>query len=639
MSFEKSRNLFQVNLQDLWNAVNGNLCSFEIEKALRKSDAEKIQIITKKFQALYRDFYLTDIQPLHQLTKGEGQTLVQELLGVALTHEDVLVRSCVCAMLNSLEKVDPFITRINRQIFIMSNPCLPREERVKAQQLLSRYSKSSLEPFQVSLPVTPSQSKGKPCEILETEIQQALMTPTPKMGKKQERHDDFWRIVRIFASAKPDSGRLQNLEDIGMRELIPVISSFELFSFDWVRDVFLMTQDEILIPSRICYDPAFKEAVYQITKTTELIGEVGKDEATKTILEGQYFVNQREVPFYFEGGNLVAAINTKGDLLYLSGSNNLLYSLLNASVTFLGREEALLKKMQSLEHTSLFSENAVLEVYQKLKRAGILKAFTQDEGLWIAKLNIAGAELIKEMMGNACGAPVLVLGGIFDGQSVFHIDVFLGIAPNGKIFIQDFKLCIALLKWIVKNKPLTAQEKESVKTYLHVAQKMDALIGKDLEKIRKRLKRANFNVVPAPGVFYKSEHKFSVNFLNSLFGYGEKGTFCITNGSIDPVDRYLREAFVDLMKAHGIENVYYTGRLSEGPLPASGSFNYLDSHVEAELSGGVHCVTQAVRRFFTIKDPHQEPAIDEGTPYVQPESIHVALPKFYKKMLDLAKGT
>jgi hypothetical protein len=464
-----------------------------------------------------------------------------------------------------------------------------------------------------------------------------LTTPTRNLKGNPEVHDHFWRVNSIHMGTEASQICTGNLVEIGKLEDFTVHECQEQVRYKWQRDVVLFTHTgKSLLPSRFAYTGTLSTLVPRLTGDDGDIMEWPIEaQTTEELLKTDVFLNVEETPFYFEGGNIAQGVNINGELYYACGGQNLLYSLINSHVTLHGREEELFKKMHSLEGSPLFSKERIALVKKRLGDAWFLFAFPQaKEQEEVAKYAIAAIELIKEMMAEKFEAPVLFLGDPFESQPEFHLDMFLAFAPDGQVFIQSDEAARKLLKEVYQThyKKLSHEERERLKLYFNLAARSHHLNKEKYAAMEAQLKQAGFKVVRVPGIFYQAPGLASVDFFNGIFGISKKGgAFCITNGSIASVDKYLREAFVARMKSHGIDRVYFTGRPSRGYISSRGLLEYTQAQrALVKDGGGIHCRTLEDN---DLQVPAKNPAKQSDLPPA--ESVSISFPKFFRKMLNL----
>lgn len=441
-----------------------------------------------------------------------------------------------------------------------------------------------------------------------------------------------------------DSTYFRNLEDIQAHEgIAPEVMQFSR-QLSWLRDPMLfLDTGEVLLPARFHYDVLTSRVIMRLIGDQKILplGSVAEFRYVHQLLEEAPF-GQYEAPFYFEGGNLLCTLNQKDEQVYLSGSYNLLYSLLNSAFTFDSLEKLLLNHVKELEKNSpLFSDARIELIRERLARAWLFSTFPSMRAQrWLSKLCITAIEYIKEMMEIKLEKPIVFLGDVFEPQPAFHLDMFLCPAPGGVIFMQSHELCVKLLKELLKVPTLPLDHRKRLKAYLRCAEEDATDVDPMLRKVSSQLTAAGFKVIPMAGVFnfyHKTDgiHRkiVAAHFLNNLMGIGTRGIFCITNGSSHPVDEHLRTAAYACLKKHGIDTVYFTGRPSEGPTSALGQLEYLRADQNFVYSGGVHCLSQHTN---ALHSPFQ---IGSKTKQMMPdptETSSVSLRDFFARMLKLA---
>jgi hypothetical protein len=367
-----------------------------------------------------------------------------------------------------------------------------------------------------------------------------------------------------------------------------------------------------------------------------LQGQVAKRGLTQELLKSG-MPGMRVAPFYFEGGNLLETFDPEeGAPCFLSGAANLTFSLFNAEVTFCGLEEDLLSYMQEREKEKLFSDEEIERMQKKLDRALLLVDFSSHKEMrWIAKLSLYALEYIKLIMVRTLEAEVVFLGDPLESQPAFHLD--MGIAPTPKfVAVQSPAACSQLIEDVFARQGLTADDKRRLKMYHEQNEMTRSKQTKKYALYTQQLKEAGFKVVPMAGLFYDDEDDIAINFFNSVIGLGaDEQPICITNGSGHPVDRYLREAFVYRMKEKGFARVYHVGREEEQQINIP-ALKYEAARRSFLKGGAVHCRVQTTNALFkaTPQDSH-----NKKTGFIPAQDpVQVSLPRFFRKMLDLAKG-
>jgi len=464
-------------------------------------------------------------------------------------------------------------------------------------------------------------------------------------------HASFWTLHKIIIGSKEDKETLhcyfRELSEIARLE--GGLSLRICSETNWLQDIMIFSHSkELLIPRCLAWTKQTCLFMQQITAdplAPHMNAIPGKD-LSQTVLQSG-LQGAKEAPFCFEGGNILSALDLAGREISLSGTYNILYSVLNGYHFFStpDKKKLLGKELQRLEGSELFSKDRLLLVQERLAQTGALSGFPQaQDRQFIAKLILAGAQCVLNCMEESLGHPVLVLGDLLDSQPEFHLDLFLLPAPNGIIFIQDHKLSLLALQTISQNYRLMPDEKERVCSYLEFAKEKEKTDGDKLRKIASQLRQTNFTVVPVPGNFYLPMNKPpyaimpAVCFLNAIVGMGKKGTFCITNGSSHSVDRHLRDIYLHFLQKNGVQNVYFTGRslLTAGEKGSLHEYGIADKGLEEY--GGIHCRTQVVKtrmRDFEI--------IRKDFSVLQPmdsllRPIEVSLPLFFQEMVANSHG-
>ncbi|HSW87472.1 MAG TPA: hypothetical protein VLG49_08255 [Rhabdochlamydiaceae bacterium] len=478
-------------------------------------------------------------------------------------------------MLQYLCDIDPFILRLNKEISsFLENGSKPSLAR------LQHFVADENKPLTVHYSIKPYASS--------------------EHSKTQNIAHDFWKVKEMYLS-NMSSGYVDNLSEIGNLENFTVksVDILNNLKTPWLRDPCIrLDSGELLIPHRI---PCGDELINLIRSITEdqsglIMGWIAEKGVSSQLLQSS-IQNVKEAPFYFEGGNLIPAINSRGNQLYLSGSHNILFSLLNAHVLFASKKEELLDKMEMDERLHVYTKYKIQSIYEKLEKAGLLAPFSDiREKIFIAKLTFTMIEQLQISMRESLNHPVVFLGDAFDLMPGFHIDLFLAPAPSpdgtGVIYMNDYLMGMKLLEQIYKNEELTPSEERRLFTYYEYAVYNQKAYGNVLSKIQDQLESAHFKVIKVPGICHGKDNQLSMNLLNSVFGIGEKGSFCITNGSYHSIDRYFRSRVVDLLQQNGIDHVYFTGRNSTGEISSKGRLEYREAQDGLNHGGGIRCRVQ-----------------------------------------------
>ncbi len=545
-----------------------------------------------------------------------------------------------------MEKSDPSLHSLNYEISCFLNSS-SEEGRKRSFNRLYAFSRTLLQPMQMHFPIKPCIPKN------------AFFLPTPITFSHlihREVHDAFWHVEQIMVGHEAGC-YIDNLTEIAEKEGISQVIDLAKLAFvpeiEWARDAMIILENgELLIPSRInllhpddqlgfFFTPPRSKFSHLITKLCShdfaegILGSVADDFVSSKMLKSD-IQGIREAPFYFEGGNLIPAINQAGERIYLCGANNILFSVLNSHFILSDHKKELLEEVKSLE----VSPYKLLFIQERLENAGLLTKFSSSrEKEWIAKLTIASIKSIEKQMARTLGCPVIVIGDVFQPPIEFHLDMFLLPAPEGVVFIQDFELCKTVLTHTLQSYSLSDEERKQLLMYLEESERLQKIHGEKLKAVTLQLYHAGFHVVSVPGAYYEKTKKGrAVNLLNAIMGIGKAQRFCISNGSSHPADRFLRDAFTSILNAHGIAHVYFTGKATKKDVWEPVTPNaYPDADKSIKnLVGGVHCRTQEISRLnkdFTLTkntSPRQNREFNETF-------VGESLPEFYKEMLLLEK--
>lgn len=619
--------------------------------------SSKIQCMVKELTAYYRKSASEEMPPLSHLDSDElGRVnIISELVKKVIDSNcPGLVKERAQWAMLLLEKLDSGLHTVN---WAISNFLDPKSKKIQksAKKILHRFTENPPEAIYFERKVKPhSPSKNEwPVHF------QCRTLPPPQ--DNLDRHNAFWKLEKIYVdSSKESRCCIENLKEIAAIEKIPVIHEVE-HVHTWLRDpLIILKNKQILIPSPLplprqnpskfsffggTSDSLLPKTILSLCSEEKdssipcIMGQIANDDMSTELLRSG-LKGLKEAPFYFEGGNLIPAVNKYGEIIYLSGAHNVLFSLLNSYNIFSTEEKmgALIDEMRSLENTSFFEKTDLLSIYQRFQAADlILSNHSFEDRVLLAKIILASSKVIEKQMEHYLEHTVQTLGNLFELPPEFHLDLFLMPAPNGAIFIQDHALTAIVLKNLLKNAPLNAEEFERIFLYLQAAEQKQETDGKKLELIRDELERLGFFVISTAGSFYLNSNSLpSVNFLNAIVGMGEKESFCITNGSCHFADRYLREFWTKTLQAHGINHVYYTGKKTSGFSWTPPKF-YAEADDGLKVGGGIHCRVQEINHLqqgFELEENEPCNFKEEDVP---PKDYSEELPKFFNKMLDLFK--
>ena len=513
---------------------------------------------------------------------------VRSLVKLLLETQDREVGERAWEVLNALKKIDPTIEAVN-----FSN-------------------KRHLEGF----------SKFRNIRV------RTLIQPYRAVGMQGVDHP-FWHIKEVVVGAR-SGWYFDNLEDVASIEGFKATKSEPPLKIKWLRDpVLILESGKVIVPCRMRIDDIEVVNLFY-GRIDSMMSRVAESGTSQELLQ---YKGVKEAPFYFEGGNLLPAMNQKGEVVYLSGVTNLLFSALNAHFLFRS-EEAKRQLQQEMEWLSR-SFSDLLMVEMNLERAGLLNDVAQSAKGMCARIFLASVNYFAKQMEETLEAKVVSLGAFLQPLPEYHLDLFMLPAPGGIVFLHDYDLSREVLLTISSTHKLTLEEQGRMRLYMTLVNKKQRRYGVLLKGIRQQLERAHFKVMPMTGFFDVNLERNAVSFSNAIMGTTEKGSYCITNGSSHPFDRYLRKAFADQLYKGGISRVYFTGKAT--PLnDVWRSITPANDYSEADLAllghGGIHCRTQPVNSLLTTFPTLTPGAIP--TPFNE-ETVQRSLPEFFKEMLAI----
>ncbi len=615
---------------DLLNIVHGQPVAVCDGTDLVKTDHAKIQLCVKRLLQSVKE----EGTPCLQHLKNERRIgFVEELMTIFISDKwagpkkerAIYTVHCLAKASPHLEALDYRVQRLRKK---STNEAMFR---------LTDYMDGLGKPLKLTVPISPY--------VLPKRLPAYLRSYGGKAEKivikNPQTHALFWKVKEIYINTtNPDYNSFEtNLCAVGNQENIKVLQLPFECSHQWIRDpLVLKSNGEMLLPADLYNDgDNFRERMQRFVGDDYCVlqGQVARKGLTHELLKSG-MPGMRVAPFYFEGGNLLEAFDPEeGEPCFFSGAANLTCSLINAEVTFCGLEEDLLSYMQEREKEKLFSDQEIERMRKKLERALLLLDFSSHkEERWIAKLSLYALEYIKLIMVKTLEANVVFLGDPLESQPAFHLD--LGVAPTPEfVAVQSPAACRQLIEDVFSRQGLTDDDKKRLKMYHQENELSFTKQTKKYALYTSQLKEAGFKVVPVAGLFHDDEGDVAINFFNSVIGLGaDDKPICITNGSGHPADRYLREAFVYRMKEKGFARVYHVGREEEQEinLPA---LKYEAARKSLLKSGAVHCRVQTTNALF--KEAPKDPPNKKTGFIAAKDPVQVSLPRFFRRMLDLAK--
>jgi hypothetical protein len=559
-------------------------------------------------------------------------SLIYNIVRMVLEESDWAVRARGYQILLDMEKKEEALASINFEIgrFLTG--------KISSERVL-QFIRRPINNLTITLPLKP--------HIVKVPSLYLHLVSAPDRVLIQERkvHDAFWQIEEILTGS--DVGCfLPDLQEIAKREGFCVTDLEKVLHFpdiDWLRDAMVILDDgNLLIPSRIHLEASgdigdyfeYEEIAGLLCGDKErltTIGMFGYYNKSQMLLDAP-LDNVVEATFYFEGGNILSAVNRFGKKVTLFGANNILFSILNANYLF----KTAFKIGQLLQKVDGDVPQERIEFVQKrLEEAGMLWRLSNEKEKGIAaRVALAMIKIFENEMECFFGKDYLIIGDPFNRPVEFHLDMFLMPAPEGVIFIQDFALTKEVIDVVKGRYRLSEEENERLEIYADRAIHLDQLNREQLKQISNLLTNAGFHVVAVPGAYYGRDNQRCINFLNAIVGKGKGEYFCMTNGSKHPVDRYLRDAFASILNFYGIPHVYFAGRkrtkeVWEPFIPHS--YPYAGYSLE-ENCGGIHCATQVINGLNKGKVD-----LREGKAFIMDDEqdgfVGETLPRFFKNIM------
>lgn len=472
-------------------------------------------------------------------------------------------------------------------------------------------------------------NEGKSLNKIECTFIKALSTKTPiKLGLNphhvssekrqllqslvntqeiQKFKSSYWEFKTLFfeQSDNPATTLSNSLKSISK------IEGFSTYALEnrisWIRDCFFrLPSQEMLTPfigtekkprtiSETCLKKILpKSCTYftpSFTLRHHLMGEAYNNRYLDALEPSALPFQYKCATFYFEGGNLLHAINTQGYMMVLSGGLNVTYSYLIAEAhhTFNDRilQQRIIEKIEQLENQGILTEELINKTKKTLKHVLNRSVSNADASKAIAKI-----EVIKDTMEKELGYPLVILEpayGFQQNQLDLHIDMFVLPAPNGVIFLQSHHVTTQTLEHILSQARLSFLERKTLESFLEHALLLRERDEMRLQRIQEELEKKDFIVIPIPGIYINSE--YTINYMNAIAGKGNSGDFIITNGFKGiPGESYLRDTFTLILQSAGINSAYFCGSPLNRILETTADIDK-ESHDYINLSGGLHCRT------------------------------------------------
>lgn len=502
--------------------------------------------------------------------------------------------------LHALEKFHPGLKSCNDWITTLLHPTESRK-RGAAKAGLEMLKGFKPDPYIREFPI----AKHAVGSDGSQEIGKAEDSP-----RLREVADPFWKSRQIVMGRIGGCmGFFGNLKEVAVIEKLPTPI---LYGPEWLRDsLFVLGDDKYLIPPRTLVEKdgmrlssRFKKLISDLLNVSEptFQGSTGRN------LLQDYGYCEKTL-FYFEGGNLLSATNKKGEKVCLSGASNILSTILISKLFFSSPEkmEELITKTGELLKSSEPPVEHINIAKERLSQAGLISELEESDQQKIATLTVASIAMIRSEMESTLKCPVIHLGGVFEEQPAFHLDMFLLPAPGGQVYLQDYSKSIELLGRILNSNQLAPEDLSVVRRYLENATGKQERFGAQLDAIATDLNGSGFDVIRVAGS-YSGDKCPPVNFLNSIVGIGESGRYCMTNGASGLLGKILADDFTETLSRNGFSSVYFLGRETRVPLLGgmgrkACEMTYDIAKKSLQYGGGIHCRTQTLSTPVEKFDP------------------------------------
>lgn len=425
-------------------------------------------------------------------------------------------------------------------------------------------------------------------------------------------HNQAWRIKSLFISKTQKlPGTIAFLRSISRKEQFELKEAIGL-NYPWIRDplFFHPIEQKWFVPNAHNSEEMTKELgrMLEFRKTAGatscpyMFGRVADLSLHLEVLKNTQLANFeiRQSRLYFEGGNLLCAINKQDQLYFLSGAHQLLASYIDAEQSKLFQqaeiEARVEEKAHSLEFAKSINEEDWKLTFNMVKLLSPQLANAQHVLKVCAKISV-----LKELFQEELGQKLVWIesgDGLNQDQVHYHLDLFLLPAPNGIIFLQSYAKCQEVLEGLLHSCLLDGKEIKQWKPYLKGVKHYRDLYQNRLNHIKQQLEALHFTVIEVPGCYPCQKGQaitHIINYLNGVAGLGARGTFAICNSfaGIGAGELYLRYAFRSFLKWHGIDHVYFNKSSAERLCLHTERPNKEAKEMACDLAG-LHCLTQQI---------------------------------------------
>lgn len=416
----------------------------------------------------------------------------------------------------------------------------------------------------------------------------------------------IWNIKEVIFRSElefPTNLILRNVQEIARQEGFTCSSlNIENQSFRWLCDpLFVDFKGIVWRPEQPLYPLGIKRFIHDMYMGSSChffqdMGNVAEQGALNHLCDK---TNIPSLEFYVEGGNFLKAVNRNGEPLILCGAANLLRSAVDKFCRLsLSELDSLKEKLEKQEESDLLKfqkivEGLLVSQFYEYDSDDFCFPLQEKEIQQLVRCLSLISEEIKKTMKRRLNVPVLVLGRVFEPQPAFHLDMFLAPAPGGRVFLHCFNKAISLLETLLQNKNLKSKIRDRLMQYLKTSKMYQENYQTQIDDIAEQLQGHEIDVIRVSGLFYNERGSISINYLNSIFGQSERGVYCITNGSVNAADEWIRQEFISQVHQEGVDRLYFVGRTTRGPLLSKGH-SYCGAQESLWKSGGVHCLFQVM---------------------------------------------
>lgn len=348
-----------------------------------------------------------------------------------------------------------------------------------------------------------------------------------------------------------------------------------------------------------------------ITLTGTALFDRKEADAERDNLDDTYPFN--DLPFYFEGGNLLVVSNALEQRVLLIGEDAFYMAFMNMKFDNFFKQPNIAEKIKFMSASRKLSANEVEVLARQLYMLGLKKnggksgllllnnlpqfeLSTQTQDIDIFQTALASKKLpsfvwdekeraFEEKSVVQLASEILytenALSYLFGVERVqlvpqldYHLDTFLKTGPNASVFVQDYGLVIELCDKLLREAETLNLSSPDI-TILHrfrEAARTEDLARKQVqEQVIAALLEVNLNVIRAPGIFADyppldnaDAETYRLNFLNAISGKSitKPGYYYVTSGTSigDKLGPLLMQRWEEFIAEHAPKTrVYFVG--------------------------------------------------------------------------------